>query len=49
MKSVVINKEGYAFRRGEAILAIIGWDDERAGTEILPIIRDWVFSGILPE
>jgi len=43
-----MNKEGITFRRGEAILLLISWDDERAGTEVLAIARDWINHGILP-
>ena len=48
MRTVLVSKDGFGFKRGADVVLIIPWDDERVGT-IMSIIHTWVVHGILPE
>lgn len=48
-QNVLVTNEGYEFRQHCKVLKTIRWDDERAGTQITSLIRDWIFNGLLPE
>jgi len=48
MRTVVFSEMGIEFKDGREVRMILPWDHPAVG-EVMCLVRDWIFNGILPD